>query len=341
MGKKIPIFYIKMYFITKTVMIMYDTIYFKFWQRDFEHINFIKDIPPILNDWWDSEKFPGVKYGWLYGAKGVNCVPEKLYITITKDYITIKNSLCKWYLGDNFQSMTLIDVQIALKKLSRIFNLPFEKAIVIRLDIAINIIVKYSVDMYLNHLGDMKYSKRVQTEPTGIYYHQSNGKWCIYDKIKSQRTKRLSIPELYKGRNCMRIEYRYLRKLPSIFNVERVTGALLCDEGFYYSLYKQLIDNYNAIQKINDLQLNFAHLQTKKDWQKIGTATFIDIIGGQLTALNQVKEAQKRGDISSKQAFDIREYFNIVCDSKENFIIPNEAIIELNRKVEEAVKYQF
>lgn len=320
---------------------MYDTIYFKFGQRDFEYIDFSKDIPPILSEWWNSEKFPGVKHGWLYGAKGVNGVPEKLFITITKDSITIRNSLCKWYLGDNFQCMKLIDVQIALEQLSEIFNLPFEKAIITRMDIAFNLIVKHPVEIYLSHLGEMKYSKRVQSESTGIYYHQSNGKWCIYDKTKSQRAKRQSIPELYKGRNCIRIEHRYLRKLSSTFNVEKVTGALLCDEIFYYALCEQLIDDYNAIQKINDMQLNFDNLRTKKDWQKIGTATLINIVGGQLAALNQVKEAQKRGDISSKQAFDIREYLNKLCDSKDKFIIPNEAIIELDQKIEEALKYQF
>lgn len=320
---------------------MYDTIYFKFWQRDFENIDFIKDILPILSEWWDSEKFPGVKHGWLYGAKGGNGMPEKLFITITKDSITIKNSLCKWYLGDNFQSMNLVDIQIALKQLSRIFNLPFEKAVVTRLDIAFNLTVKYSVDIYLSHLGEMKYSKRVQSESTGIYYHQSNGTWCIYDKIKSQRVKRQSIPELYKGRNCIRIEHRYLRKLPSTFNVEKITGALLCDEEFYHTLCKQLIEDYRSIRKINDVDINFKIMKKLMDFRRNGLLDSIERNGGQIEVINQIKDAQKRKDLTAKQAYELKKEVEAIYNNENGFACQSEAIIELDRKVGDAMKYQF
>ena len=53
----------------------------------------------------------------------------------------------------------------------------------------------------------------------------------------------------------------------------------------------------------------------------------------------QINEAQKRGELSKKQAYDLRKTIKEACEIKDGLTVPNEAIQELDKKVSEAVKY--
>ena len=63
------------------------------------------------------------------------------------------------------------------------------KATVTRLDIAQNFITKHPPEVYLSHLGILKYATRLQ-EPNGIYYSQTGGRLCFYDKNREQKNHR-------------------------------------------------------------------------------------------------------------------------------------------------------
>lgn len=43
-------------------------------------------------------------------------------------------------------------------------------------------------DSYLNHLGLLRYATRLK-EPSGLYYKQTNGRLCFYDKNRVQSKK--------------------------------------------------------------------------------------------------------------------------------------------------------
>ena len=216
-------------------------------------------------------------------------------------------SLCKWYLGDNFQTMGRGDTQRAIEKLSDTLHVPMSKATVTRLDIAQNFITKHPPEVYLSHLGILKYATRLQ-EPNGIYYSQTGGRLCFYDKNREQKSHREPIPELYEGRNVLRYEQRYTNRIASQFKVSEVTGAMLYDEAFYIGLLNRWKEAYEQA-------------------------------GGQIQMIEQINEAQKRGELSKKQAFDLRQTINEACKIRDGLIVPNEAIRELDKKVSEAVKY--
>ena len=55
--------------------------------------------------------------------------------------------------------------------------------------------------------------------------------------------------------------------------------------------------------------------------------------------LAQIAEAQKRGELTKKQAFDLRATINDVCQIRDGLTIPNEAIKELDKKIDEAVRF--
>jgi hypothetical protein len=100
---------------------------------------------------------------------------------------------------------------------------------------------RHPVQVYYNHLGELKYSKRSPItngagDIEGMYYFKRLGLLLFYNKLKEQRDKGQAIPELYQNRNVLRYEQRYQKNLAKSFNVERVTAVMLFDEAFYINV---------------------------------------------------------------------------------------------------------
>ena len=310
---------------------MYDNIDFSLRSSDIPGIDFLSETPCYFEVTGEHD---------FKGQRVISGNLDGFRISVNRAGVNIKDgSLCKYYLGDNFQTLGRGDVKMAIEKLSDALHLPINEATISRLDIAQNFIVKHPAPVYYNHLGELKYSKRAMCADSSLYYYQNNGVLIFYDKVREQRDKGRPIPELYQDSHTLRYERRYRRRLPAAFNVGRVTGALLYDERFYIQVVDQWKGAYKAIKKTNDITLNFDYMRTKRDLYTIGLLSLADQYGGELGLITQVNEAQKQGYLSKKQAFDMRQAITDACKVKEGLTMQNEAILELNKKVDEAAKF--
>ncbi|NDV82229.1 phage/plasmid replication protein [Bacteroides sp. 51] len=311
---------------------MYDNLDFKIRKGDTGSIDFLSETPCYF-DVTGEHLFEGgtVITGNLDGYK----------VTVSENGVNLTDgSLCKYYLGDNFQTLGRGDTERAIEKLSDTLHLHVGKAAVSRIDIAQNFIVKQPIENYFNHLGELPYYKRCPMLNEGsLYYFNYKNIIVFYDKVKEQKAKGRPIPELYQGRYTLRYETRYKQRLPSVFGVEKVTGALLYDEAFYIDLVKRWKNAYQTIKKINDVSLNFEIMRSKQELYKMGVVSLIEQQGGQITVLEQINEAQKRGDLTRKQAYDLRQTINDACKAKVGLTVKNEAIEELDKKVKEATRF--
>lgn len=70
------------------------------------------------------------------------------------------------------------------------------------------------------------------------------------------------------------------------------------------------IKEIDKLLKKNDVSLNFQAMRTKKQLYKMGVLSLTKQAGGQLKMIEQINEAQKRGELSKKQAFDLRKAIN-------------------------------
>jgi len=269
------------------------------------------------------------------------------YFTIKiKPYIVeIKDgSLCKWYYGDSFNTLERIDAKRAFEKISDKLHLPIDKGIVSLIDVAHNFIVKEPCQNYYNHLGYMKNSCRLPysdgcREIDGIYYQQANGKSLFYNKVKKERRKRQPIPELFQKEHVLRYEQRFKSRLPKMFKVEQVTVASVYTEKFWNDLINRWGDNYFAINKTNDISINFDYIKGKKELHTLGVLSLIETAGGEVEIISQIIEAHKSGKYSKKQAWDLKQAIIDACSEKVGITTKNECIVELDRKVKEAVNY--
>lgn len=310
---------------------MFDTVNFRLTQAEVSGVDFLSETPCYLED--------VAEHQFSNGLVAVTGKAGGLKISLNRFQVKVcDGSLCKWYLGNNYQTMSRSDTQRAIEMLSDTLHLPMGKAAVYRLDIAQNFICKHPPEVYINHLGMLKNATRLLNDGS-LYYQRAGNVLCFYDKNKEQKRKREAVPELYEGRNVLRYEQRYKQHIARQLNVPEVTGALLYDVSFYMALLNRWRDTYRDIQKINDITLNFQAMKTKQELYKMGVLSLIERAGGQMEMIDQIKEAQKRGELTNKQAYDLRQAVKDAGKVREGLTVPNNAIQELDKKVKEAVMY--
>ena len=309
---------------------MYDTINFRLTAKDACNIDFLEETPCYLNN---------IAHHIFSGVPVVTGDLGGLKVVASKWQVKVKDaSLCKWYLGDNFQELGRGTTQQAIEKLSDDLHLPMDRATITRLDVGVNIITKHPPLTYLTHMGVLAHAQRLQ-QPKGLYYSKSDEMLCFYDKVMECKAHNELLPPLYRGRNVLRYEQRCLHRLPSRLSVPVVTGGLLYDEAFYIALLDRFLKTYKAINKINDIKPNFKMIKGKKDLQRFGVLSLIERFGGEIELTSQINEAQQRGELTSKQAYDLRVGIKQACKTKVGLVVPNEQIAELDKKLYEAVKF--
>lgn len=310
---------------------MYDTIEFRLKFSDVPDVNFIEETPCYL----DETTLGTHNYNsGVYVTGNVG----SLKVTIRPDQIKVGGgSFCKWYLGDNYKTMTKGDVKMGIERLSDTLHLPMDKATITRIDVAQNIIVKYPINVYFDHLGNLGNAKRLQ-EPNGLYYSRSDGRLCFYDKNREQRDKREFVPDFYKGKKVLRYEQRYIKRLPKQFKVDEVRAALLYDESLYIALLQNWRDSYKKIQKINDVILKNETMIKAKTFNQMATLCWLKEIGGEAKALAKIAESQKMGYLNRRQAYDLRVKVENACKVTEGLTMQSDAIAELDKKINEVVE---
>lgn len=309
---------------------MFDSINFKLTRSDYNGADFLSEVPCYITN--ISE------HHYENGIVVTGCL-DNLKVSCNEYQIRVKDgSLCKWYLGDNLQTMGRKDTERAVEKLSDLLHLPMDKAQVTRIDVSQNFIMKHPPSVYLQHLGVLKGAARLE-EPNTLYYRKQDCGLCFYDKAREQKDKKEPLPELFENRNVLRYEQRYERRIAKHLGVADVRASMLYDEAFYIDLLNKWRDAYTSIQKINDVQLNFEVMRNKKDLNRMGVLALVENVGGLNAMMNQIAEAQQQGKLNKKQAYDLRQAVKDACALKDGLVVENEAIAELNKKVVEAVRF--
>jgi hypothetical protein len=282
-----------------------------------------------------------VVHGFTEYGQFVNGYIGNLKVNIKEDRVKIgdnkgNNSLCKYYLGDNFKTLSRGDTEKAIEKLSDSIHLPMERANVTRIDVAQNLMMKNPERVYYSCLGQAQHYSRLEHN-NGLYYVNQSRQLVFYGKEHEQRTKGQPIPEMYRGRYIIRYEHRYLKKLLKQFNRYEITGATLSEEDFYSDIVKRWKNEYLAIKKINSKINSMKPTgSTKKFIENLAVYAIIEL--GQPQVLTQVKAWQKSGYIDKIQAYRLTAVIKDICEAPQGEA-RNELIAEMDRKINEAARY--
>jgi len=307
---------------------MYDNLDLTVNKEGCPNTDFIKSIPQHLTNVSNHgvNQFGEYVTGYL----------ENLKVSIAENRVKVyDSSLCKYFLGDNFKTLTKGDTKRAIEKISDCLQLPFHLANVTRIDFAQNFIMQHNEKVYYPYLGEAQYYNRLE-QNNGLYYNNQIRQLLFYGKEYEQKVKKQPIPELYKDRNVLRFEIRFRKQLRQQFKQPEITAGLLSDEVFYSNLVKRWRNEYLAIQKINSKLIKMKPTGSKKEFiENLALLSILEL--GQPQVLNKVKEWQESGEISKKQAYDIRTSIKQISktpmDEKGN-----DLINELDRKIKEVAR---
>jgi hypothetical protein len=309
---------------------MYDNIDLKLGMEEAHGVDLLNEIPGRLTR--------SSVTTFADGAISITGYLDKAKIQVTAQAVRLKEtSLCKWFLGDNFQGLSRGDTKKAVEKLSDLLLLPMDRAAVTRIDVAQNFIMRHEKAVYFDHLGGLQYFNRFQ-QNNGLYYSNINKTLLFYEKVHEQQDKGQPIPAIYQGRQVLRYEQRYKKRLLQCFNLPELRASLLYDPVFYTEIVNRWKREYEKIKKINDIQINYSMIKTKKDQANQAILFYVSQRGGELNVINEIREAYKRGELTKKQAHDLRQQVEEACKS-DVMTSSSDVILELDKKVKEAARF--
>jgi len=244
--------------------------------------------------------------------------------------VSLKGSLAKYYLPDNFHTLTRSDTARAIEKLSDEINLPIHLAKVSRIDFAQNLIMNYEPQAYYSFLGECQYYKRQKWE-NSLYYKNENRTKVFYNKIKEGKSKGLKLPDVWNGQNVLRYEMRFTKRIKKQFNQLEINASNLSDEKFYMKIFDKWMDEYTAINKINNLKFDLSKMKSPKDYLN-------NLLLRQILIDGQDKIMQEIEDLRHLKTFEKPEYYSRLKKQikqlcKSQLTASSELIFELDKKI--------
>ena len=257
-------------------------------------------------------------------------------VNISGQGVSLKGSLAKYFLPDNFHTLTRADSARAFEMMADELYLPIQKAKVNRIDFAQNFLMRYEPEAYYPYLGDCQYYQR-QPISNSLYYSNTLRQKLFYNKIAEGKKRRLALPEVWNSQNVLRYEMRFTSRLPNQFNQAEVTASSLSDEKFYMVVFDKWLTEYEAINKLNSINFNLSVMNSPKDFWKQMNLMAIIVIG-------QDKIIEEVENLRHQKAFDKPEYYSrLKREIKELCKTPemtesSDLIQELDQKIKAAKK---
>lgn len=276
--------------------------------------------------------------GISYGKPTINGKFNGFNVSINEDRIKIRDaSLTKYLLGNNLSMMGRSAIEQAINKMSDELHLPMHSAKVVKFHYAKNILLNNEVGLYLNYLGNYPRHSRLE-QPYGLNYKQASKEFALYDKIRESKLHREYIHPLYNNRYMMRLESRYGNNLPKYFNKPSITASLLYDEDFYMQVNNDWYNDYLKIDKVKNYKIDMKEIKKVEDLKLLGVLALVQMDGGLLQSIKNLKERHQKKEITKKQHHDLKVLIEKSANMKIQ-AVESELIQELNQKVKESMKY--
>lgn len=252
-------------------------------------------------------------------------------VNISGQAVSLKGSLAKYFLPDNFNTLTRSDSARAFEMMADELCLPIQKAKVNRIDFAQNFLMNFKPEAYYNFLGESQYYNR-HPQAKSLYYTNGLRQKVFYNKIAEGKAKGISLPDVWNGQNVLRYEMRFTSRLPRQFNQAEITASSLSDEKFYITIFDKWFKEYEAINKLHSINFNLADMNSPKDFWKQINLMAVNMIG-------QDKIMQEIENLRHQKAFEKPEYYSRLkreikelCKTPE-MTASSDLMAELDKKI--------
>tara|TARA_R110000822_G_scaffold192686_1_gene331355 strand:- start:82 stop:1008 length:927 start_codon:yes stop_codon:yes gene_type:complete len=255
---------------------------------------------------------------------------RNMKVTLNEASISVKGSLCKYFYGNNIDTLNLTNTREALNQISADLSIDIHKASVSRIDFSTNIVTDFTPTIYYPYLGQLSRFERYE-QPNSIYYNQQAKRLLFYDKIEEAKNKGMTIPKQHIGDNLLRYEL-VLNK--GISRYLKYNGLYVQDLGSE-ELYRQLLHLwYSYYQQI---QKHSKKLNPMED-KIINPSTFKNEMYNALVRKNPDEFYKMVAELKAKKKFKHPEYYSRINAEirkiQKTQVVDNELMDELNKKIE-------
>lgn len=255
---------------------------------------------------------------------------KNMRVTYNESSISVKGSLCKYFYGNNIDTLNVTTTREALAQISAELSLDINKARVTRIDFSTNIVTDFTPTIYYPYLGQLSRFERFE-KPNSIYYSQEAKRLLFYDKVAEAKKKHMPIPKQHIGDNLLRYEL-VLNK--GISRYLKYNGLYVQDLGSE-ELFKKLLhiwySYYQQIQKHSKtIKIMANNIKTPKD---VETRIF-----NALVRRNPEEVQRFLSELKAKDVFEHKEYYSRLNSKIRNIqktqAVENDLIEELSSKIE-------
>lgn len=227
----------------------------------------------------------------------------------------ITGSLAKFRLGDNFQTLTRKETELAVEELSDISGLLMNKAQIWNFEVAQNFLMKRPVSMYTSLLLSAPHLKRsIFKDGEGVLFGNKSRAALVYDKIAEQKAKGRPIPDMYRGKHLLRYENRHLKRVSRQFRMNKIFGSTLYEENFYVKALTEWKEQFFLIQKTK-IERTF-DMENIKSFERSLMSLGLEKAGGLQVALAKADSARKEGRLNKSKYYRIRNRMKAIAGQK-------------------------
>lgn len=254
--------------ITQNLILMYDNIVLRWERQDMPEINFLDVLSRLSEVTRCEHSNSHISYSGNYGIFRVRVHEGKIVLD--------KGSLCKYWKGNNCDTLSLGEVEAALKSIGEELGLPLEKAKVSRIDFSTNLSMDYAPSCYFPLLGTCSRRKRSEHE-NGVYFNNSTSSLLFYGKIEECRDKGYDIPVEYQGRHLLRVELRLQKRVASHLKKKVVYATDLYDPSFFLRLLDLWHESYKKVVKVAERGRELDGTTTKSLMEQLASIGVLDM----------------------------------------------------------------
>ena len=255
---------------------------------------------------------------------------RNMRVTLNEASISVKGSLCKYFYGNNIDTLNLTNTREALNQISADLSIDIHKASVSRIDFSTNIITDYTPTIYYPYLGQLSRFERYE-QPNSIYYNQQAKRLLFYDKIEEAKNKGMTIPKQHIGDNLLRYELVLNKGISRYLKYNGLYALDLGSEELFKKLLHLWYSYYQQIQK------HSKKLNPMED-KIINPSTFKNEMYNALVRKNPDEFYKMVAELKAKKKFKHPEYYSRINAEirkiQKTQVVDNELMDELNKKIE-------
>ncbi len=311
---------------------MYDTLNLWLPSEKINESGYLQRVPTLFTNAKETYKQDTGEVYYSGSVLGMS-------VSVSIAGISLKGSICKSYLNDNFKTLTRQDTQRAIEQLGDILTLPIKKANLTRVDFGQGITVSQNPQSFLHFLGECQNYKRL-AQPKSLYYQNGMRTKLFYNKIAEGKAKGQIIPSIWANKHVLRYELRYTSRLPYQFKTSQIQAQNLFDEAFYMDNVKRWIKEYETITKNNTIldKMNIKEIETPKDFITQMALLQIREVGIQKT-LESIEQLKAQNQFKNKEDYSrLKATIRKLCKS-EVLTESSTLVAELNKKVKQVGEY--